>query len=38
VAALHANPAFQKQLEKAKKEFASLKKAGKIKPSTAVLE
>lgn len=30
VANLHANPAFIKQLEKAKAEFAELKKAGKI--------
>ena len=34
VARLHANEAFQKQLEKAKKEFAKLKKDGKIAPST----
>jgi acid phosphatase (class A) len=34
VAALHSNDAFQKQLAKAKEEFAKLKKAGKIKPST----
>ena len=38
VAALHSNAAFQKQLLKAKDEFAKLKKAGKIKPSTAVLK
>lgn len=31
VSALHANPEFMKQLEKAKAEFAALKKAGKIK-------
>lgn len=30
VAALHANPAFMKQLQKAKDEFAQLAKAGKI--------
>ena len=30
VARLHADPAFQKQLEKAKKEFRELKKAGKV--------
>ena len=34
VAALHSNDAFQKQLAKAKEEFARLKKAGKIQPST----
>ena len=33
VARLHADPAFQQQLEKAKKEFAALQKAGKVKPS-----
>ncbi len=38
VAALHANEAFQKQLAKAKEEFARMKKAGKIKPSTAELQ
>lgn len=31
VARLHADPNFTKQLDKAKKEFASLKKAGKVK-------
>ena len=31
VAALHSNPAFIRQLDKAKKEFASLVKEGKIK-------
>ncbi|MDE5850041.1 MAG: phosphatase PAP2 family protein [Muribaculaceae bacterium] len=30
VARLHADPAFQAQLEKAKKEFKKLKKAGKV--------
>lgn len=30
VARLHADPGFQKQLEKAKKEFRKLKKAGKV--------
>ena len=34
VARLHAEEAFQKQLDKAKKEFAKLKKDGKIAPST----
>jgi acid phosphatase (class A) len=34
VARLHADEGFQKQLEKAKKEFAKLKKEGKIAPST----
>ena len=38
VAALHSNEAFQKQLAKAKEEFARLKKEGKIKPSTAELK
>ena len=33
VARLHANEAFMKQLEKAKKEFAQLEKAGAVKPS-----
>lgn len=32
VARLHANEAFMKQLEKAKKEFAQLLKAGVVKP------
>ena len=32
VARLHADPGFIKQLNKAKKEFARLKKAGKIAP------
>lgn len=32
VARLHADKGFQKQLEKAKKEFEGLKKAGKVKP------
>ena len=31
VARLHANDAFMKQLEKAKKEFESLVKKGKVK-------
>ncbi|MGL5730008.1 MAG: acid phosphatase [Bacteroidales bacterium] len=34
VARLHANDAFMKQLEKAKKEFNSLQKAGKVSKST----
>ena len=34
VARLHANDAFNKQLEKAKKEFAALVKAGKVQKST----
>lgn len=34
VARLHADEGFQKQLEKAKKEFAKLKNDGKIAPST----
>lgn len=34
VARLHADPAFQEQLAKAKKEFAKLKKEGKIAKST----
>lgn len=32
VARLHADPGFNKQLGKAKKEFSRLKKAGKVKP------
>lgn len=32
VARLHADPAFNKQLAKAKKEFAKLKKEGKVHP------
>ena len=36
VARLHADPAFQKQLEKAKKEFRELKKAGKVAKGTPV--
>ena len=32
VARLHADQAFNDQLERAKKEFAGLKKAGKVKP------
>lgn len=32
VARLHADEGFNKQLEKAKKEFAALQKAGKVKP------
>lgn len=32
VARLHADKGFQKQLDKAKKEFEGLKKAGKVKP------
>lgn len=35
VARLHADPGFNAQLEKAKKEFAGLKKAGKIAPHNA---
>lgn len=38
VAALHSNDAFQKQLAKAKAEFAKLKASGKIKASTAELK
>ena len=34
VARLHAEPAFQEQLAKAKKEFAKLKKEGKVAKST----
>lgn len=34
VARLHANANFMAQLEKAKKEFAKLQKAGLVKPST----
>ncbi|MCD7900462.1 MAG: phosphatase PAP2 family protein [Bacteroides sp.] len=33
VARLHANDAFTSQLQKAKKEFAKLQKAGKVKPN-----
>ncbi|MCM1152963.1 MAG: phosphatase PAP2 family protein [Muribaculum sp.] len=33
VARLHADEGFQKQLDKAKKEFAKLQKAGKVAPS-----
>lgn len=33
VARLHANDAFMAQLKKAKDEFATLQKAGKVKPS-----
>lgn len=36
VARLHADPAFQKQLAKAKKEFAKLQKEGKVAKSTFV--
>ncbi|MDE6557423.1 MAG: phosphatase PAP2 family protein [Duncaniella sp.] len=36
VARLHADPAFQKQLEKAKAEFRALKKAGKVAAGTPV--
>lgn len=36
VARLHADPVFQKQLEKAKKEFKKLKKEGKIASGTPV--
>ena len=36
VARLHADPAFQSQLEKAKKEFKKLKKAGKVAKGTSV--
>lgn len=35
VARLHADPGFNAQLEKAKKEFAGLKKAGKVVPHNA---
>lgn len=35
VARLHADPGFNAQLEKAKKEFAGLKKAGKVAPHNA---
>lgn len=35
VARLHADPGFSAQLEKAKKEFATLMKAGKVKPAPA---
>lgn len=38
VARLHADEGFMKQLEKAKKEFAKLQKAGKVKPSELVLD
>lgn len=36
VARLHADPRFQAQLEKAKKEFKQLKKAGKVAKGTPV--
>lgn len=36
VARLHADPGFQAQLEKAKKEFRNLKKAGKVAQGTPV--
>lgn len=36
VARLHADPAFQSQLDKAKKEFKKLKKAGKVAKGTPV--
>ncbi len=36
VARLHADPQFQAQLEKAKKEFKQLKKAGKVAKGTPV--
>ncbi len=36
VARLHADPKFQAQLEKAKKEFKQLKKAGKVAKGTPV--
>ena len=36
VARLHADPGFQKQLEKAKKEFRKLKKAGKVAPGKSL--
>ncbi|MDE5839874.1 MAG: phosphatase PAP2 family protein, partial [Muribaculaceae bacterium] len=36
VARLHADPAFQAQLDKAKKEFKKLKKAGKVASGTPV--
>lgn len=36
VARLHADPAFQKQLQKAKDEFKRLKKAGKVAKGTPV--
>lgn len=35
VARLHADPGFNAQLEKAKKEFAGLKKVGKVAPHNA---
>lgn len=35
VARLHADPGFNAQLDKAKKEFAGLKKAGKVAPHNA---
>ena len=35
VSRLHADPGFNAQLEKAKKEFAGLKKAGKVAPAPA---
>lgn len=38
VARLHADPVFLKYLDAAKKEFESLKKAGKVAPSTLVLD
>jgi len=34
VARLHADPAFQAQLARAKKEFAKLQKDGKVAKST----
>ena len=37
VARLHADEGFQKQLEKARKEFNRLEKEGKVKPSDLVL-
>lgn len=37
VARLHADEGFQKQLEKAKKEFARLMKDGKVAPSELIL-
>ena len=36
VARLHADPAFQEQLKKAKEEFRNLKKAGKVAAGTPV--
>lgn len=38
VARLHADPGFNSQLEKAKKEFAQKKKEGKVKPGSRPLK